>query len=194
MYKDLEKFLKENYGYIKTQDLKKMGFNNYNINSLLKKKILRKVAYGLYIDYSLEEDELYIYQLKYPLIVYSYNTAFYLHKMSERVPHIYDVTVPRGKRIKDKYNFCIHQVVDNIYQIGTTKILSPLGNPLKVYNLERCICDIIKKPSQLESELLNKIISQCFKENKIDVDLLIEYSKKFNIYKEIKTLIGVMAK
>ncbi len=194
MYKELEKFLKENYGYIKTQDLKKMGFNNYNINDLLKKKILRKVAYGLYIDYSLEEDELYIYQLKYPLIIYSYNTAFYLHKISERIPHIYDVTVPRGKRVKDKYNFYIHQVVGNIYQIGITEVLSPLGNPLKVYNLERCICDIIKKPSQLESELLNKIISRCFKENKIDVDLLIEYSKKFNIYKEIKTLIGVMAK
>ena len=194
MNKELEKYLKENYGYIKTQDLTKMGFNNYTINNLVKNKILRKVAYGLYIDYSLEEDELYIYQLKYPLIVYSYNTAFYLHKISEKVPHIYDVTVPRGKRINDKYNFYVHQIVDDMYQIGITEVLSPLGNPLKVYNLERCICDIIKNSSQIESELLNKIVTQCFKENKIDVDLLLEYSKRFNIYKEMKTLIGVMAK
>ena len=73
-------------------------------------------------------------------------------------------------------------------------MLSPLGNPLKIYNLERCICDTIKNSSQIESELLNKIITLCFKENKIDVDILLEYSKKMNIYKEIKTLIGVMAK
>lgn len=187
-------FLNENYGYIKTKDLIQLGFTKYQIHTLIQSKIIKKVSHGLYMDASLQEDELYIYQLKYPNIIYSYNTAFFLHNVTERIPNVYDISVPRGKRINSIYEFHIHQLIAKKYQLGITKTLSPFGNPVKVYNLERCICDIVKNPSEIEPELSTKIITYCFKNSKLNLDLLMEYAKVFNIYNEIKTLIGAIAK
>ena len=194
MKQKLLSFLNENCGYIRTRDLIQMGFAKYQINTLIQSKIIKKVSHGLYMDASLQEDELYIYQLKYPNIIYSYNTAFFLHNVTERIPNIYDISVPRGKRINSIYKFHVHQLIEKKYHLGITKTLSPFGNPIKVYNLERCICDIVKNPSEIEPELSTKIITYSFKNSKLNLDLLIEYAKVFNIYNEIKTLIGAMAK
>ena len=51
----LKKFLEDNHGYIATKDFKKIGISKTLIPKLLDKKILRKVAYGLYIDNNLIE-------------------------------------------------------------------------------------------------------------------------------------------
>lgn len=188
----ISEFMNENNGYISTRDLKKIGFNSNSIKNLIINKVIRKVSHGLYIDYKLFADELYIYQQIYSDIVYSYNTSFFLQGISERMPSKYDVTVPRGRRIRDEYNLIVHQVVDEKYKLGIIETLSPLGNPIRVYNIERCICDIIKYPEKIEPELKYKIINIVFKKRNFDIDLLIEYSKKFNIYKEIKVLLGAM--
>lgn len=188
----LLEFLSSHYGYIETKELEEIGFNRNEINDLLNENKIRKVAYGLYIDNNLLEDELYIYQKKYDSLVYSFNTAFFILGLSERTPAVYDITVPRGKRIRDEYGFKVHQVVDEKYKIGIIEILSPCGNPIKIYNVERSICDIIKYPEEIETELATKIINNCFKEKKVDIDLLLDYAEKFNIYSEINTLVGVM--
>ena len=38
-------------------------------------------------------DEYYLFQLKYPKIVFSYNTALYFYEMTERTPIKMDVSI-----------------------------------------------------------------------------------------------------
>lgn len=72
------------------------------------------------------------------------------------------------------------------------EVKSPYGNIVKCYNLERTICDIVKNQSSLDKEQLNKIIRNCFQNNKIDGTKIMEYSKKLKCERKIKAIMEVL--
>lgn len=185
-------FLKNNNGYVATSDFLNMGISKPLIQNFVDDGLIRKVSHGLYIDNYLIEDEYYIIQKKYSNVVFSYNTAFYILNLISEVPSDIDITTIRGKRIIGNYN--IHYVTEKNFEIGLVEVLSPFGNPVKVYNAERSICDMLKSENQFNLELQNKILDYYFNSNSKNIDKLIEYSKKFNIYEKVKTIVEVMLK
>ena len=186
----LKKFLDNNYGYIATKDFEKVGVSKTSIPELIDKKILRKVAYGLYIDNNLIEDEFYILQQKFSNIIFSYNTACYLLNLSDRAPYKIDVTTLNHNNIGEDLE--IHYVSKDKFNIGITEIKSPYGNPIKVYNAERCICDLLKNKNEVDIELYNKIIKNYFKQSKKDLETLEEYAKIFNIQEKFENIMEVL--
>ena len=47
-------------------------------------------------------DEYYIFQLKYPKTIFSYNTALYFYEMTERTPIKMDVSISKNYNIDEK--------------------------------------------------------------------------------------------
>ena len=186
----LKEFLNKNYGYIKTRDFEKIGISRPSIQSYIDKKIIRKVSRGLYIDNNLIEDEFYILQQKFSNIVFSYNTACYLLNLSDRAPYKIDVTTLTHNNISGDLE--IHYVSKDKFNIGIIEIKSPYGNPIKVYNEERCICDLLKNKNEVDIELYNKIIKNYFKQAKRDLKTLEEYAKIFNIQKKFENIMEVL--
>lgn len=186
----LKKFLEDNYGYIATKDFEKIGISKTLIPEFINKKILRKVAYGLYIDNNLIEDEFYILQKRFSNIVFSYNTACYFLNLSDRAPYKIDVTTINHNNINEDLN--IHYVSKDKFDIGIIEIKSPYGNPIKIYNAERCICDILKSKNNIDIELYNKIIKNYFKQKNRNLERLEEYSKIFNIYEKFENIMEVL--
>lgn len=188
--KELKKFLKNNYGYITTKEFKNLGIPKTSIPELLNQNILRKVAYGIYIDSNLIEDEFYILQKRFSNIIFSYNTACYLLNLSDRLPYKIEVTTINHNNINE--NLDIHYVAKEKFDIGITEIESPYSNPIKIYNAERCICDILKNPDSVDLEVYNKIINNYFKQKNKDLSALEEYSKIFNIYDKLHHIIEIL--
>lgn len=186
----LKKFLDNNHGYIATKDFKKIDVSKTLIPELIDKKILRKVVYGLYIDNNLIEDEFYILQKRFSNIIFSYNTACYLLNLSDRAPYKIDVTTLSHNNISEDLE--IHYVSKDKFNIGITEIKSPYGNPIKVYNAERCICDLLKNKNEVDIELYNKIIKNYFKQSKKDLMTLEEYAKIFNIQEKFENIMEVL--
>ena len=186
----LKEFLDNNHGYIATKDLKKIGISKTLIPELLNKKILRKVAYGLYIDNNLIEDEFYILQKRFSNIIFSYNTACYLLNLSDRAPDKIDITTINHNNINE--NLDIHYVSKDKFNIGIIEIESPYSNPIRIYNAERCICDILKNPASVDLELYNKIINNYFKQKNKNLSTLEEYSKIFNVYEKFEHIMEVL--
>lgn len=188
--KELKKFLKNNYGYITTKEFKNLGIPKTSIPKLLNQNILRKVAYGIYIDSNLIEDEFYILQKRFSNIIFSYNTACYLLNLSDRLPYKIEVTTINHNNINEDLD--IHYVAKEKFDIGITEIESPYSNPIKIYNAERCICDILKNPDSVDLEVYNKIINNYFKQKNKDLSALEEYSKIFNIYDKLHHIIEIL--
>ena len=80
---------------------------------------------------------------------------------------------------------------NKIYNIGIIEVIDPYGNPIKIYNAERCICDILRNEI-LDIEQRNRVLDYYFKSKNKDVDRLLEYAKKFKIYDKVNTIMGVM--
>ena len=190
MEEKLKKFLKEHNGYISSKEFEQIGISRVLIPNFVEKEIIRKVSYGLYIDNNLIEDEYYILQKRISNIVFSYNTACYLLEFSDRSPYKLDVTTITGKHINDDLN--VHYVAKDKYDLGITEIQSPYGNPIKIYNVERCICDILKNPDSVDLEVYNKIINNYFRQRHRNLITLEKYAKKLNVYEKLQNIMEVL--
>lgn len=188
----IQKFLNQNNGYITTAEFISLGIGRHLIPNFINMGLIRKVAYGIYIDNSLIDDPYYILQKRYPHAIFSFNTAFYILNLTNRTPHEIDISVPKGKRVRGNYN--IHYVSKNYYDIGIIETESPSGNKIKVYNAERCICDMYRIIGEFDLELQNRILDYYFHSKGKDLDRLLEYAKIFNIYEKINTIVEVMMK
>lgn len=188
----LIKFLKNNYGYISTSELLELNIYKSQIKFYINKGIIERVSHGLYMDTGLLRDEYYILQNNYPSAIFSYNTALHILDLTNKTPAIIDITVPRNKKVRGNYN--VHRVSDNYYEIGIIDVTSPFGNPIKVYNAERCICDMLKSEKDFDLELQNRILDYYFNSKNKNIELLLEYSKIFNIYEKVNTIVEVLMK
>lgn len=188
----VEKFLKNNYGYITTADFIKLNISKPIIHNFISNGMIEKVSHGLYMSAKQFKDEYYILQKRYPDAIFSYNTALHILNLTNRTPSEIDITVPRNKRVRGDYN--IHRVSDNFYNIGIIETMSPNNNPVKVYNAERCICDMLRLEGEFDLELQNRILDYYFNSEDKDIDKLLEYSKIFNIYEKVNIIVNLMMK
>lgn len=188
----ITEFLKKNRGYIATSDFIKLGISKPLIPRFIDEGIVERVSHGLYMDAKLFQDEYYILQKKYPFVVFSYNTALHILNLTNRTPMNLDVTIPRGKTIRG--NYCVHYITEKYYKLGIIDAVTPLGNPVKVYNAERCICDMLRGEGEFDLELQNRILNYYWNSKDKNIDLLLEYAKIFNIYDKVNTIVEVMMK
>lgn len=188
----LIEFLKNNHGYISTLELLELKINKPQIRFYINKGIIERVCHGLYMETKLLKDEYYILQKKYPSAIFSYNTALHILNLTNKTPAEIDVTVPRDKRVRGNYN--VHRVSNNYYEIGIIETTSPFGNPVKIYNAERCICDMLRSEKEFDLELKNRVLDYYFSSKDKNIELLLEYSKIFNIYEKVNTIVEVMMK
>ena len=186
------KYLKEHNNYIMTNELERIGVDKRNIYKYLENGVLRKVSHGIYMNPNVLEDEYYIIQLKYPSAIFSYNTAFHILNMTNKTPIEIDITSYHGKKINGNYN--VHYVTKDKYELGIIIVESPFGNPVKVYNAERTICDMLKSNTEFDLELQNRILDEYFNSKNKNIQLLEEYAKKLGVFEKVNTIIEVMMK
>ena len=185
-------FLKNNHGYITTSEFLSLGISKPLIQKFLNGGLIERVSYGLYMDSKILKDEYYILQKKYPLAIFSYNTALHILNLTNRAPMQIDITVPRDKKVRGDYN--IHRVSENYYNIGIIETESLNGNPIKIYNAERCICDMLRTEGEFDLELQNRVLDYYFHSKDKNLDILLEYAKIFNIYEKVNTIVEVLEK
>lgn len=183
----IKEFLKNNSGYISTSDFLKLNISKPLIKKYLDNGLIRKVAHGLYMDSNLLEDEYYIIQRKYSNVIFSHYTALYLLDFLYIEPTKIDISVERNKRVNGDYN--IHYTSARYFDVGITEVKTRYGNTVKIYNVERCICDILRKESENNIELQNRVLDNYFESEDKDIKRLLEYSKIFNIYEKVNTLV-----
>lgn len=186
------KFLEKNNGYITTTDFLNMNISKPCIQTYVDNGVIERVSHGLYMDSKLLKDEYFILQKKYSFVIFSYNTALHILNLTNRTPFEIDVTVPRGKTIRGNYK--VHYVTDKYYNVGIIEVNSPHNNLIKVYNAERCICDILRTEGEFDIEFQNRILDYYFNSKDKNIDLLLEYASIFNIYDKVNTIVEVMMK
>jgi len=127
--------------------------------------------------------------------IFSYGTALYLLGLSDRTPHVYDITIPRGKNItilkRDNPNLRCHYLSRKFYEIGITQMCSPQGAEVKLYDKERCICDLIRNKERMDMQLYSQAIKDYFK-TKPNNRKLLKYGKLFGIEDKIRIYIEVL--
>ena len=190
----LEKLIEDKEGIVLTKDLKEYNIPRYYLTILTKKNRLERVARGVYITPEAFDDEMYRIQAKNEKIIYSHETALYLHDLSDRPPISYTVTVPQGYNATHlkKEGLVVHTVKNETYQLGIEKGKTIFGRNIQVYDIERTICDIVRNRKNMDVSLFNDALKRYARINNKDTYLLMEYAEKLNIKKRLRQYMEIL--
>lgn len=141
-----ELFSKSSDGIISAKQVSNEGIHRGYLSSMVKSGELVKVGVGLYMNSNSWEDEIYLLQKRFNRGIFSHETALYLHGYTDRTPMRYTLTFPYGYKneLLEKELLCVKMVIKEKYDIGITEIATPCNNKVKVYDIERTLCDIVK--------------------------------------------------
>ena len=133
-------------GTITAAQVTKAGLHRGVLQEAVKSGEMYRFGRGLYVRSSAWEDDFYLLQRKYGRGIYSHDTALYLLGYSDRAPAKYTMTFPKGYNAPSlkQENLTIKRVVPGNYELGQIQIESPSGNPIRSYDLERTLCDILR--------------------------------------------------
>lgn len=187
MYEKYIEIINANGGIITSKDASKNGISRTILSQMVKNKVIERIDYGIYATNEFIYDELFIFQMKHPNTVLSFNTALYLLNKTERTPDKLDITTTRNNSLgycKDIAN--IHRVNNEMIELGRIKVSTNTGKEVFSYNIERTVVDIISNRNVIEVELANKVIRKCIKEKDFNVNLMFEYAKKLKVYDKVK--------
>ena len=147
---------------------------------------IQKICYGLYALSDLIPDELFITQLLCPKAIFSHDTALFFNGYSDQIPFKYTLAVPHGyisKTLSAKYD--VRHVAKEYATGGIVSVKSDLGNDLKVYCIERTLCELLHKPSDLDKERFIPAIKKYVKSQNKDLLLLMKFGKIFHVEKKL---------
>ncbi|MBK5244646.1 MAG: type IV toxin-antitoxin system AbiEi family antitoxin domain-containing protein [Eubacteriaceae bacterium] len=183
-------------GIITTKQIEEAGISRTRIRTLVEMGFIVKESQGIYSMANILVDEYKLIQLRSEKIVFSYGTALYLHGMSDRVPHTIDVTVPQGDNIsrikKDHPSIRFHYVKKECWDLGIITIKSPMGAEVRVYDKERCICDLIRDKKVMDMQIYIQAVQEYFRSEN-NARKLLKYGKKFGIEEKIRTYMEVLS-
>ena len=144
-YEKILKMVEKNNGYITTNEVVNNGIERRFLTNMVKKGSLVRISKGYYGLPNYIADEYYKIASKSKNARFSMATALYLHKLSDRNPLVYNVTLPFGYSgaLQKQKNVILNFVSKDILDLGVIEMISPFGIKIKVYDIERTICDII---------------------------------------------------
>jgi len=193
-YDKILKIVKKNNGYVTTKEVVKNGINKTFLTNMVKNGTLVRISRGYYGLPDYIEDEYYKIASKSKNARFSMATALYLHNLSDRTPLVYNVTLPFGYSgvLQKEKNVILNFVKRELLDLGVIEMESPFGMKIKVYDVERTICDIIKNKSKMNAEIFSKALKEYAKSKNKNLNKLAMYAKKMNIEKKVSEYMEVL--
>jgi predicted transcriptional regulator of viral defense system len=190
----LEKLIQKQHGTVLSADLDLYEIPRTYLQMMVAEGKLERVDRGVYVSTDSIEDEMYYMQAKYPKLIYSHETALYLHGLSDRTPYEYSASVPSGYKVVGSVakRFKIYYIKKELHNLGLETIQSSHGNPIKTYNIERTICDLIRSRNRIDVQILNEALKRFVKLKSADFSVLMEYAKKLKIDAVLKKYMEVL--
>lgn len=189
----IKELMKKNNGYITSKELDMFDIHRMYLSIMKEKGLIEKVAPGIYIDTNKIEDNYYIFSLSMPNAIYSHMTALYFHDLSIKKPNdIYDITVKRSYNSKHLKKHNVFYVDNDIYELGLTEVETPMGNKVKVYDIERCICDIIRSKNRMNFEHVKHSVREYVKRKDKDLVKLSLYAEKLGVKEAVMDYVDMM--
>ena len=159
------------------KECKQRYHTDYALRNALVSGELIKISRGVYSDNGKEHD-LSVIGKTYPYAVFTMNSAFYYHGLTDTIPRkYYLITDKNSTKIKDSR---IVQYFDNSdsLDIGTEQ-KEYNGSTIKIFNRERMLIELIRHKKKLPFDYYKEIIVNYRKLlYQLDIQAVEEYAEK----------------
>ena len=103
------------------------------------------------------------------------------------------MTFPKGYNAASLKNesIIIKRVIPDNYSLGIAEISSPSGNPIRIYDLERTLCDILRG-SGSDSQIVNEAMKRYAASNDKNIHKLMQYAEQLRVKPKILRYMEVL--
>lgn len=192
--KELASIAKEHGGIVQTKVATAHGISKAMLSKLCKEGKIYRVAQGQYILPDDMQDELLSISRRTDRLIFSHETALFLHGISDRTPFEHTVTVPSNytPSATTKAVCKIYYIKPALFDLGKTLLKTPAGNEVPAYDLERTICDVLRSRSRLGTETLLAALKLYAASPKKDLNKLDAYAKKLRVSRILRQYLEVL--
>ena len=184
----------EHGGIIEAKVAAQRGISKAMLYKLCKEDKIHRIVKGQYILPDDMQDELLSISKRSDKIVFSHETALFLHGISDRTPFEHTVTAPSGcipsAAIKSECK--VYYIKPELFDLGRTMLNTPAGNEVQAYDLERTICDVIRSRNKLGTETFLAALKMYAASPKKNLNKLNTYAKQMRVEKVLRQYLEVL--
>ena len=191
---EIIKMAKGNNGTVTTAMVVAAGFSRGNIKYLVDKGMIEKSSRGIYILPEVWEDEIFNLQNRFKRGIYSHETALFLWDLTDRTPNRYHMTFPMNYNLTNpkKENIRCVQCKKEIYDLGIEEVTTPARNIVRVYSVERTLCDILKTHSHVDIQVVTEAFKRYAANSNKNIPVLSEYAKLLKVETKLRSYLEVL--
>ena len=184
----------DNNGVVTSSILSEKGILRGNLKSLVDDGRLEKTVRGVYILPEIWEDEFVNLQARFKKGIFSNETALFLWDLTDRTLNRYDMTFPHNYNLTNAKNEGVKcsRVKPEWYDEGKVQIVSPGGNIIMAYNMERTLCDILRKRGGVDTGIVAEAFKRYVLRKDRNLPLLSEYANKFHVDEKVRNYLEVL--
>lgn len=191
---ELAVIAKEHGGIIETKTAAQHGISKAMLYKLCKEDKIQRIIKGQYIFPDDMQDELLSISKRSEHIIFSHETALYLHGISDRTPFEHTITAPSGSipsaAIRSECK--VYYIKPQLFGLGRTSLETPAGNDVPAYDLERTICDVIRSRNKLGTETFLAALKLYAANSKKDLNRLNSYAKEMRVANVLRRYLEVL--
>ncbi len=195
-YSSIKKIINANGGFITRKNINEHNIPSAFLSQYVKKNDLIKYDTGFYAEKSWIKDDYFVFQYKYPKLIFSFYAAAYLHGLGDYIPTYLEITGPKNYRPfpLPKEGVILHtDTRDSTYNLGIVEIETPFGNKVKTYDMEKTVCDFIRNRGRIDVESFVKCLRAYYKRKNKNLHNLLIYSKIMKIEEDVRHVMELIA-
>ena len=191
---ELSAIAKAHGGIIETKIAAQRGISKAMLYKLCKENKIYRIVKGQYILPDDIQDELLALSNRSNKVIFSHETALYLHGISDRTPFEHTVTAPSdcipSAAIKSECK--VYYIKPELFELGKTMLKTPAGNEVPTYDLERTICDVIRSRNKLGTETFHAALKLYAADPQKDLNKLNFYAKQMRVANVLRQYLEVL--
>jgi len=190
----LTKISQSHSGIIETNTASKYGISKAILSKLCSEGKLSRIAMGQYILPDEMQDELYSLSKRSQKIIFSHETALFLHGISDRTPFEHTITAPSNCVPSPilKAECKVYYIKPELFDLGKIELTTPAGNPVPVYDMERTICDVIRSRNRIGSETFISALRAYAESKRKNLNRLNDYSQRMRLSNVVRRYLEVL--
>ncbi len=164
--------------YTYTEIIKKYG-SMYKLKKAIYNMDIYKIEKGLYSDKK-DINQFEIINKKYPNAIYTLNSAFFYHNLTDVIPQKIYLAIKRDSTKINNKDIIQVKVIDSLFEVGKSE-LTVNNVKINIYDKERMLIELIRNRKSFGFDYYKEIINN-YREtkNELDISKISDYINKFH--------------
>jgi predicted transcriptional regulator of viral defense system len=164
------------------------------LSNLAANGLVERIARGQYALPGAASDELFVWQQRAPRVIYSHETALYLHDMAERAPLRHAITLPGDCKLSATFpaDLKVYYVKPALHELGVVLLPSKMGHRVRAYDIERTVCDILRNKRRIDAQTVVTALKNYAAASHKNLNRLRRYAEAFRLTKTLQQYLEIL--